>query len=145
MRPIATDRVKWSVGHDHELCNNGWTDRDAVWDENSGGPKEPCIRWKSRNPHVNGQFWGQKKGWLRKCLNMSGSWYTQSDSTEGSTGMVWMSMGCTRWGAHWRHLVNMTEPSICGSDAALCQVTLTTCYGMVLSKYGCKIIHVNGL
>jgi len=27
-----------------ELCKNGWTHRDAVWDVDSGGPKEPCIR-----------------------------------------------------------------------------------------------------
>jgi len=32
------------------------------------------------------------------------------------------------WGAHWRHLANTTEPSVCGGDAALCQITLTTCY-----------------
>jgi len=31
------------------------------------------------------------------------------------------------WGAHWRHLVNTTEPSVCGGDAALCQITLTSC------------------
>ena len=31
------------------------------------------------------------------------------------------------WGAHWRHLKNMTEPSMCGGDEALCQITLTTC------------------
>ena len=33
------------------------------------------------------------------------------------------------WGAHWRHLANTTEPSMCGGDATLCQITLTTyCY-----------------
>jgi len=31
-------------------------------------------------------------------------------------------------GAHWRHLKNTTELSMCGGDAALCQITLTTCY-----------------
>ena len=31
------------------------------------------------------------------------------------------------WGAHWRHLMNTTEPSVGGSDAALCQIALTTC------------------
>jgi len=31
-------------------------------------------------------------------------------------------------GAHWCHLANTTEPSMCGGDAALCQITLTTCY-----------------
>jgi len=30
-------------------------------------------------------------------------------------------------GVHWRHLANTTEPSVCGGDAALCQITLTTC------------------
>ena len=30
--------------------------------------------------------------------------------------------------AHWRYLANTTEPSMCGGDAALCQITLTTCY-----------------
>ena len=28
------------------------------------------------------------------------------------------------WGAHWRHLKNTTEPSMCGGDAALCQISL---------------------
>jgi len=32
------------------------------------------------------------------------------------------------WGVHWRHLANTTEPSMCGGDAVLCQITLTTCY-----------------
>jgi len=30
-----------------------------------------------------------------------------------------------RWGV-WRHLVNTTKPSVCGGDAAFCQITLTT-------------------
>ena len=36
-------------------------------------------------------------------------------------------LDCTIWGAHWRHLANMTEPSVCGGDAALRQITLNTC------------------
>ena len=32
------------------------------------------------------------------------------------------------WGARWRHIKNMTEPSMCGGDVALCQMTMTTCY-----------------
>jgi len=35
------------------------------------------------------------------------------------------------WGAHWRHLKNTTEPSMCGGDAALCQITLTTCWSVL--------------
>ena len=37
------------------------------------------------------------------------------------------SLGCSRWGAHWRHLVNATEPCVCNSDAAYVKITLTTC------------------
>jgi len=29
---------------------------------------------------------------------------------------------------HWRHLANTVEPSVCGGDAALCRITLTTCF-----------------
>jgi len=32
------------------------------------------------------------------------------------------------WEAHWRHLANAIELSVCGGDAALCQTTLTICY-----------------
>jgi len=45
-------------------------------------------------------------------------------------------------GAHWRHLKNTTEPSMCGGDAALCQITLTTCYCCsyycMLLKFSCE-------
>ena len=59
-----------------EPCKNGWTDRDVVWDFDSGKPNEACISW----------------------------------------------------GVQWRHLANTIEPSMCGSDAACCQISLTTCY-----------------
>jgi len=53
MQPISTDGVAWSlcvsmclsVGHVHEPYKNGWTDRDAVSVDDSGGHKEPCSRW----------------------------------------------------------------------------------------------------
>jgi len=35
---------------------------------------------------------------------------------------------CPHWRTHWRHLANTTESCFCGGDAALCQITLTTCY-----------------
>jgi len=48
MQPIVTDGVAWSVSrvgrsvcHNLEPCKNSWTDRDAVWDVDSGWPKEP--------------------------------------------------------------------------------------------------------
>jgi len=35
---------------------------------------------------------------------------------------------CPPMWAHWRHLANTAEPSVCGSDAVLCKITLTTCF-----------------
>jgi len=32
------------------------------------------------------------------------------------------------WGAHWGHLANTIETSICSDDAAFCRITLSTCY-----------------
>ena len=34
-----------SVCHDRKLCKNGFTDRDAGWGTDLGGPKEACVRW----------------------------------------------------------------------------------------------------
>jgi len=31
------------------------------------------------------------------------------------------------WGGYWRNLANTIEPSVCGGDVALCQITVTTC------------------
>jgi len=35
------------------------------------------------------------------------------------------------WGAHWRLLTNTTKLSLCGGDAALCQITLEHLLDMV--------------
>ena len=58
MWSVVADGVAWSVClsvgqsvcHNHEPCKNDRTDRDAVWDVDSGGPKEPCIRWSPDPP-----------------------------------------------------------------------------------------------
>jgi len=43
MWPIVADGVAWSVGHDSEPFKNSCTDRDIVWDVDSGGFKEPAL------------------------------------------------------------------------------------------------------
>ena len=61
MRPVVTDRVVLSVGLFVTLVSpdkNGCTDRDAVWVEDSGGPKEPCIRLGPDPPWEGGNFEG---------------------------------------------------------------------------------------
>jgi len=45
---------------------------------------------------------------------------------------------CPHVRAHCRHLANTIEPPICGGDAALCQITLTTCYMLPSSIAGLK-------
>jgi len=35
-----------SIYHGSEPCKNSWTNRDDVWDLDSGGPKEACIWWE---------------------------------------------------------------------------------------------------
>ena len=64
---IVTDWVAWSVGLTISQSvtlvspeKNGWTDRDAVWVEDLGGPRESCIRWGSRYFFGRGNF-GEKK------------------------------------------------------------------------------------
>jgi len=41
-------------------CTNGWNDRDTILVEDSGGPREPCIRFGSRPPMTMGNFWGRR-------------------------------------------------------------------------------------
>jgi len=38
--------------------------------------------------------------------------------------------------ARWHHLTNTTGLSMCGGDAAFCQITLTTCYYYVYNHGG---------
>jgi len=41
-------------------CKNGWTDRDAIWDANSGETKEPYVGWEPRFHKGNilvGKWW----------------------------------------------------------------------------------------
>jgi len=62
-----------SVYHSLVLCKNSWTDKDAVCVKNSGGHKEPCIRF-GPDPHVKGQFWGGIR-------YLHGKWLAETVST----------------------------------------------------------------
>jgi len=55
MWPIVTERIAWfvyrSVSHStSEPCKNSWNYGVAIWVEDSGGPKEPCITWGPDRP-----------------------------------------------------------------------------------------------
>jgi len=49
-----------SLCHTSEPCKNGWTDRDAVWVEDSGGSRESCIRWGPDASMERGNFKGER-------------------------------------------------------------------------------------
>jgi len=53
-----------------------------------------------------------------------------------------LTKACIRWVVHWRHLVNTVEPSICGSDATFCQITLTTCFHTCNVQNNVMCMHV---
>jgi len=49
-----------SVCHTSEPCKNGYTDRDVVWVEDSGEPRNHVLYMGPRFPHGKGQFRGEK-------------------------------------------------------------------------------------
>jgi len=129
MRPIAADGVAWSVslsvGLNCKPCNNGWS-----------GPIKMLFGLSTRmgiGNHVldvKRTTLRVKRGRPRTCpvvdilrMTLEGAALVQSHQygADADWGVS------TRWGTHWCHLVNTTEPSVCGGDAALCQITLTTC------------------
>ena len=50
--------LEWTV-HFRRPCKNGWTDREVLWHEDSGGPKEPYIWWVPGCPMRRGNFRGK--------------------------------------------------------------------------------------
>jgi len=57
-----------------------------------------------------------------------GLWTWLDQRKHGFNHIRQMAPVCPDERSHWCHLVNMIKPSISGGDAALCQITLTTCY-----------------
>jgi len=60
MQPLDTNvprSVCVSAGHNHDSCKNTWSDRDAVWAVDSGGPKKTRIKW-GRDPPGEGAILG---------------------------------------------------------------------------------------
>jgi len=58
--PVETAPIIPKVSGSSEPCKNGSTDRDVIWVEDLGGPKEPCIRWGPDPPMGRGNFDGRR-------------------------------------------------------------------------------------
>ena len=128
MRPIVTERVAWSVGLSVTLVSPAKTaepiempfglrtpvgPRNHVLDEGPDPSWEGAILRGKGRPIV--KYTDALRSSVQKRLNRS--------RCHGNHFLAFYV-----WGAHWRHLKNTTEPSMCGGDAALCQITLTTCH-----------------
>jgi len=98
---LQMSHVAWSVclcvSHTGVLCKNGWTDRDAVWATDSGGPKQPCIRWRPRSAMGRGEFGAVRpmKSIGCLCCSVAAKWIIQSSIT------AWQRNCCRRLQCSW--------------------------------------------
>jgi len=123
--------LSWAV-------QNGWIDRDALWVVGSGGLKEHALDGVQVT-YAKEQFLGE---------DMAGHAWRYSAVSPAKTAELiempfelWTRMGprmhALHGGAHWCNLVNTIDPSMLEwaewsrDDAALCQLTLTTCFSSV--------------
>jgi len=73
-------------------------------------------------------------------------WWTRMDWRKHTLDRIrQVAPTCSHGRAHWRHLANTIEPSVCGSDAALCQITLTACYSSDRHRASCSQCYSHGL
>jgi len=123
-------------------AKNGWTDRDAVWILDSSRLREPGTRWGSRS-QCEGVIFTRKVHaghFLHSSAVSYAKWLNRLRCRLGC-GLGWAERNTSR-GAHWRNLANTIESSVCGSNAALCQITLTTwSYPYTLEMSNESIIH----
>jgi len=114
-----------------ELCKSGSTDRFVVWVW-EGPRKHMFNRIGQVAPVCTSSILFAR--WHQCARRHSMSCAKTTELIELPFGLwtpvVWRKhmFSCIHWRAHWRHLTNTTEPSLCSGDAALCQITLTTCY-----------------
>jgi len=94
---MVTDRVGL-ICHTSVPCKNGSTNRHDVWDEDSSGPRELCIRWGPHH-HGNGQFWGGRGGPLQSTGTLRGH-LCKNGGTNGAA--IWV-VG-SDWPNDWRSI-----------------------------------------
>ena len=143
MWSIVIDSIAWSVGlsvtllspaktaepmetpfglsvrtgpRNHKLDEPG---PDPPWEGAILGEGAPIVKYRSFCREMC------KNGWTDQFA----IWVVNSDGPKKAQVQSYSPGGANvpHGRAYWCHLANMIEPSICGSDAVLCQTTLTTC------------------
>jgi len=96
------------------------------------GPRSP---WKGAIIRGNNMPGHARRHSAMSCTKMAelidlqfGLWTLVSRRKHNSNRVRQVAPMCPDGMTHWLHLANMSEPSICGGDAAVCQITLTTCF-----------------
>jgi len=123
-----------------DLCKNGWTNRDAVWVMDSDGPRKHVLDGDQIHD-TKGQLWERtcpgmpddtavsytkvaepidllfrlwtQVGWRKHKLNHIFQMAPMCPPRSPSQLLLSTCLAFYIWGAHWRRLVNMTEPSMC--------------------------------
>ena len=87
------------------------------------------IRWDPEPTFEYTSFFWEGE-WAARCTACGLSAVAVSCAVwDAESGGSRVGYHVSHGGTHWCHLANTTEPSMCGSDAALCQITLATRYG----------------
>jgi len=141
------------ICHTSEPCKNGWTDVDAVWVEDSGGPREPCIRWGPDPP-----WEGAMRGKMAPIVKYSDflPWAVQKLSQSIchlGCGLRWAEGSTTSIVfARWRQCAliggTLVQPgeydstSICSGDAAFLSSYFDHLLLLLLIHIQCTHTHV---
>jgi len=113
----------------------------GLWAQNCPRNRELDLDWV-QIPHENGQFWMERVTHCKVCglsavssadiaepIDLQfGLWSRVVRRKHEFNHIRQVAPMCQHGRAHCRHLANTTEPSVCGGDAVLCQITSTTCF-----------------
>jgi len=93
-----------SVCQTSEACKNGWTDQDAIWVEDLGGPREPCVRWGKAVLMGRGVPFAKYRSTLRSSVQCKNGWtYRYAVWVVGSDGPRETLRSSALHGAHIPH------------------------------------------
>jgi len=90
--------------------------------------KGPIIRGKDV-PRLTRQHTAVSCAKMAELIDLPFGLYTQVGERKHKCNCIFqVAPMCPHGRVHWRHLANTIDPFVCGNDAALCQITFSTCY-----------------
>jgi len=126
MRPIVTHRVVWSV------CWSWSLQQWLNWSSVTWAGRGTMYYMEVQIPQCKGAIWGGKRTAHCEVWGLSAVSPAKTAEPIDMPFWVWTRVGpgnhVLDGDAYWRNLVNTTEPSMCGSDVTICQVTSNTYY-----------------